>query len=45
MSHSTIMALIMIVPMLTWAGLFFYLSTVDRKLRSLESTKKEQDDL
>jgi hypothetical protein len=44
-SHSLILALLMFVPMLTWLGLFAYLSNVDRKLRNLESTKKEQDDL
>ncbi len=45
MSHSTILALIMSVPLITWLGVFAYLVHIDRTLRRLEHTEKEQDDL
>jgi len=44
-SHSTILGLIMAVPLLTWLGVFLYLINIDRTLQRLESTRKEQDDL
>ena len=47
MSHNTIMALIVSVPLITWLGVFAYLVNIDRSLRRLEqrSLEKEQDDL
>jgi CcmD family protein len=45
MSHTTVMLLIMAVPLITWIGMFAYLVMIDRSLRRLESDEREQDDL
>jgi CcmD family protein len=46
-SHTTVMALIMAVPLITWLGVFAYLVNIDRSLRRIElsTSEKEQDDL
>jgi len=36
---------VMVVTMVTWAGIFAYLLMIDRSLRRLERDKREEDDL
>ena len=36
---------VMVVTMVTWAGIFAYLLMIDRSLRRLERDDREEDDL
>ena len=36
---------VMVVTMVTWAGIFAYLLMIDRSLRRLERDNREEDDL
>ena len=39
------LAFVMIVTLVTWAGIFAYLLMIDRSLRRLERDNREEDDL
>lgn len=39
------LTLIMAVTLVTWAGVFAYLLTIDRSLRRLERDEREEDEL
>lgn len=36
---------LVVVPLVVWAGMFFYMLAIDRKLARLEAQRVRQDDL
>ncbi len=45
MSSTTQLALVMLVPLLVWLGVFAYLLMIDRAVRRIENQKESRDDL